>query len=91
MLTKQQITFENNSKNTSIKDRLTYYCCFTYRAMIEALQAENVDLKKNLGLATSRQNEIRDKLIVDKFEELLANQGKKNSDRNSQKYICVCV
>lgn len=45
--------------------------------MIENLQAENVDLKKNLGLATSRQNEIRDKLIADKFEELLANHGKK--------------
>lgn len=44
--------------------------------MIETLQAENVDLQKNLGLATSRQNEIRDRLISDKFEELLANQGK---------------
>ncbi len=27
------------------------------RAMIEALQAENADLKKNLSLAGSRQNE----------------------------------
>lgn len=44
--------------------------------MIESLQAENVDLKKNLGLATSRQNEIRDQLISGKFEELIANQGK---------------
>ena len=43
--------------------------------MIEALQAENVDLKKNLGLAMSRQNEVRDKHIADKFEELLTNQG----------------
>lgn len=45
--------------------------------MIETLQAENVDLKKNLGLAASRQNEIRDKLVAEKFEELLANQGTK--------------
>ena len=28
-------------------------------AMIEALQAENADLKKNLGLAGSRQNELK--------------------------------
>lgn len=27
--------------------------------MIEALQAENADLKKNLGLASSRQNELK--------------------------------
>lgn len=45
------------------------------RSMIEALQAENVDLRKNLSLATSRQNEIRDKHVSDKFEELLSRQG----------------
>lgn len=44
--------------------------------MIDALQAENVDLKKNLGLATSRQNEIRDQGIADKFDKLLTDQGK---------------
>lgn len=44
------------------------------QAMIEALQAENVDLKKNLSLASSRQNEVRDKLIADRFEDLLSNQ-----------------
>lgn len=46
--------------------------------MIEALQAENIDLKKNLGLATSRQNEIRDKQFAEKFEELITSQGKYN-------------
>ena len=46
-----------------------------YRAMVESLQAENVELKKNLGLATSRQNEIRDNLIAEKFEALLSSQG----------------
>lgn len=75
MLTMQQITFENNSKNSPLKIKSVTICCYYHRAMIESLQAENVDLKKNLGLATSRQNEIRDKLIADKFEELLANQG----------------
>lgn len=55
-----------------------------HRAMIETLQAENVDLKKNLGLTTSRQNEIRDKLIADKFEELLANQGKKKKGNRNR-------
>lgn len=43
---------------------------------MESLQAENVDLKKNLGLATSRQNTIRDNLITEKFETFLSSQGK---------------
>ena len=47
--------------------------------MIETLQAENVDLKKNLSLASSRQNEVRDKLIADRFEDLLATQSKRES------------
>ena len=29
------------------------------RSMIESLQAENADLKKNLSLAGSRQNELK--------------------------------
>ena len=45
-------------------------------AMIEALEAENADLKKNLGLAASKQNEIKDQQITSKFEELLSKQGK---------------
>lgn len=43
--------------------------------MIESLQTENADLRKNLGLASSKQNEVRDKSLVEKFEELLAKQG----------------
>lgn len=44
--------------------------------MIEALEAENADLKKNLGLAASKQNEIKDQQITSKFEDLLSKQGK---------------
>lgn len=44
--------------------------------MIEALQAENIDIKKDLNLATSSQNDIRDRHIAKKFNELLTNQGK---------------
>jgi hypothetical protein len=43
--------------------------------MIEALEAENADLKKNLGLAASKQNEIKDQQITSKFEELISKQG----------------
>lgn len=39
-------------------------------AMIEALQAENADLMKNLSLAGSRQNEQKDQQVTSKFEEL---------------------
>lgn len=52
---------------------LTLPC--VYRAMIEALQAENADLKKNLSLAGSKQNEIKDQQITAKFEELIQKQG----------------
>ncbi len=40
--------------------------------MIESLQAENADLKKNLGLAGSKQNEMKDLQITTKFEELIS-------------------
>jgi len=33
------------------------YTLTPFRAVIEALQAENADLKKNLSLAGSRQNQ----------------------------------
>ena len=46
--------------------------------MIETLQAENADLKKNLGLAGSKQNEVKDQQISSKFEELLSRQSKHN-------------
>ena len=46
--------------------------------MIEALEAENADLKKNLGLAGSKQNEIKDQQITSKFEELISKQCKSN-------------
>ena len=42
--------------------------------MIEALQSENADLKKNLSLAGSRQNEIKDQQITAKFEDLIGKQ-----------------
>lgn len=35
------------------------------------LEAENKDLKKNLSLAGSRQNELKDSSITDQFEELI--------------------
>lgn len=35
------------------------------------LEAENKDLKKNLSLAGSRQNELKDSSIADQFEELI--------------------
>ena len=41
------------------------------RAVIEMLEAENKDLKKNLSLAGSRQNELKDSSITDQFEELI--------------------
>ena len=47
----------------------------SYRAMIEALEAENADLKKNLSLAGSKQNEIKDQQIASNFEELISKQG----------------
>ena len=40
--------------------------------MIESLQAENADLKKNLGLAGSKQNEMKDMQITAKLEELIS-------------------
>ena len=41
------------------------------RAVIEMLEAENKDLKKNLSLAGSRQNELKDSTIAEQFEELI--------------------
>lgn len=35
------------------------------------LEAENKDLKKNLSLAGSRQNELKDSSITDQFEDLI--------------------
>ena len=35
------------------------------------LEAENKDLKKNLSLAGSRQNELKDSSITEQFEELI--------------------
>ena len=40
------------------------------RAVIEMLEAENKDLKKNLSLAGSRQNELKDSSITEQFKEL---------------------
>jgi len=42
--------------------------------VIEALQAENADLKKNLSLAGSRQNQQKDQQVTAQFEELIARQ-----------------
>ena len=53
-----------------------YTCCDKfYRAMIVMLESENEELRKNLGLASSRQNERRDQMVTKKFEELLTTQG----------------
>lgn len=46
-----------------------------YREMIRSLEAENVDLKKNLSLAVSPQNDHKDKLVTTMFQELLEKQG----------------
>ena len=39
------------------------------------LEKENEELRKNLSLAGSKQNERRDQMVTRKFEELLATQG----------------
>ena len=43
--------------------------------MIIMLESENEELRKNLGLASSKQNERRDQMVTKKFEELLTTQG----------------
>ena len=40
-------------------------------AVIEMLEAENKDLKKNPSLAGSRQNELKDSSITEPFEVLI--------------------
>ena len=55
--------------------------------MIETLQAENADLKKNLGLAGSKQNEVKDQQISSKFEELLSRQSKRNVTNSCNTFI----
>ena len=40
-------------------------------AVIEMLEAENKDLKKNPSLAGSRQNELKDSSITKQFEVLI--------------------
>ena len=40
-------------------------------AVIEMLEAENKDLKKNPSLAGSRQNELKDSSITAQFEDLI--------------------
>ena len=40
-------------------------------AIIEMLEAENKDLKKNPSLAGSRQNELKDSPITEPFEVLI--------------------
>lgn len=41
-------------------------------AMIRALSEENSDLKKNLSLAASTQNEIKDQFVSSNFEDLIS-------------------
>lgn len=43
--------------------------------MIVMLESENEELRKNLSLASSKQNERRDQMVTKKFEELLMTQG----------------
>ena len=43
--------------------------------MIVMLESENEELRKNLGLASSKQNERWDQMVTKKFEELLTTQG----------------
>ena len=45
------------------------------RAMIIMLESENEELRKNLSLASSKQNERRDQMVTKKFEELLTTQS----------------
>jgi len=39
------------------------------------LEKENEELRKNLSLAGSKQNERRDQMVTRKFEELLTTQS----------------
>ena len=43
--------------------------------MIVMLESENEELRKNLSLASSKQNERRDQMVTKKFEQLLETQG----------------
>lgn len=43
--------------------------------MIIMLERENEELRKNLSLASSKQNERRDQMVTKKFEELLTTHG----------------
>jgi chromosome segregation ATPase len=45
------------------------------RTVIEMLEAENKDLKKNLSLAGSRQNELKDDTICEQFTVLFEKKG----------------
>ena len=46
-------------------------CGFVCRDVIEMLEAENKDLKKNPSLAGSCQNELKDSSITEQFEVLI--------------------
>ena len=48
-----------------------YVCVFVCRAVIEMLEAENMDLKKKPSLAGSHQNELKDSSITESFEVLI--------------------
>ena len=52
-----------------------FECFDLCRAMIVMLESENEELRKNLSLASSKQNERRDQMVTKKFEELLTTQG----------------
>lgn len=75
----------------------TSVCIFTVinfmicRAMIVMLESENEELRKNLGLASSKQNERRDQMVTKKFEELLTTQGMLHSSLTYTPRMFVCV
>ena len=73
-LNRHKMTSENNSM-MNIPSCIYDLC--NHRAMILMLEKENEELRKNLSLASSKQNERRDQMVTRKFEELLATQGER--------------
>ncbi len=65
-------------KRASVVETVPCETVFYCRDMIDVLKAENADLVKNLHLAGSKQNEIKDRRITSKLEELLLKQGTPN-------------
>ncbi|CAI8006655.1 Outer dynein arm protein 1 [Geodia barretti] len=73
-LARLQRGYRVKEKERKTEGDQSQYTLRKQQSMIESLQAENADLKKNLSLAGSRQNELKSQLVREKFDELLSHQ-----------------